>query len=258
MQKRYQSCIIVESFYIFLNILMKKCLIWTILWTLSLCIVVPTNAFTESEVTDKVEQLEKVIKATLKKPWNRSKYSPLFKSTFESCAKTCKDEVNKEASLRLGKKYYSNFLEGNTPIVKSDREIENTATTNDIQKGENHKDAIVNTLSEEKTHNWKCWNDLSWPVWISIKPGETKKMRYALYGIADYVNWSVYNESSPFDKKHDELVNRNSNKIHFWATSSDKNTYFIEISVDEDIEPATYLIKAETECSWNTYELSVN
>ena len=88
---------------------MKKPLIITTLWLLSLSLSLPTFAYTDAEVEAKATEIKWLVRLIFRNPKDKEKYQYVFKDIFAGCAKTCKNELSKLASAKLLETYDEDF-----------------------------------------------------------------------------------------------------------------------------------------------------
>lgn len=212
-------------------------------------------AYTESEVNSKVEQLENVVNKVFSNSTFKKKYAPIFKKTFESCAKSCKDEVNKQASIKIGEKYYGGFNEQKTEDSAHIKE--------NMSENENISNIEIKEETKTETKNeYKCWNQLNWPIGVDLYQGTSQKMRYALYWIADEVKWNFIHfpdEECSWctNNQWSKLTDEEKNRVRIWETTRDENTYFIEIIADKNAIPWWYTLQASTDCSLRDFSINI-
>lgn len=98
---------------------MKKNLALLVLWVYIFWLTIPSYAFTDSDVEAKATELKWLITQIFSDKKNYDKYSKVFKEIFEWCAKTCKNELNKQASAKIIETYDVDFL-WTEPIEKKE------------------------------------------------------------------------------------------------------------------------------------------
>jgi hypothetical protein len=91
---------------------MKKPLILSLLWVLSLLVTLPSYAaYTDTQVESKATEIKWLVKLIFAKPKVKEKYQYIFKDIFAGCAKTCKNELSKLASAKIIETYDEDFLD---------------------------------------------------------------------------------------------------------------------------------------------------
>ena len=109
---------------------MKKPLILSLLWVLSLLVTLPSYAaYTDTQVESKATEIKWLVKLIFAKPKVKEKYQYIFKDIFAGCAKTCKNELSKLASAKIIETYDEDFLDWkkentNTETYKLDSVID--------------------------------------------------------------------------------------------------------------------------------------
>lgn len=104
-------------------------LLWVMLFWINLSFVWAIN---NTEVEQKTEQLKKIVKVLFDSPkYGKAKFYEPVRWIFNSCSKTCKNEINKQAAINLVEHYDERFWDEDPMEALKESLWEMTSTENE-------------------------------------------------------------------------------------------------------------------------------